>query len=355
MSQPVNPSAAQVAPAGGVRAARPADAAPAVAPAGGPATATAAPAKPLADEDKPGWLSQPERSNALALKLMTAIALAGGRRAARLVLHAVALYFVLFSPRQRRASRQYLDRVLSRPANWLDGYRHVFSFAATVLDRVYFLRDATAWLQLKITGADLLDARLAAGKGAFLMGAHMGSFEALRAAARDQPLAHISMLMYPDNARMINQALAAIAPQAMPQIIALGRPGSMLAVRDRLAAGGMVGVLADRTLVGQTDGAGIVWLPFLGQPAPFSDGPFRLAELLRQPIVFMVGLYAGGSAYDVRFELMADFSQPLRDPAAREQRLQAAMQAYVSRLEALCREMPYNWFNFHDFWHEDPV
>ena len=54
----------------------------------------------------------------------------------------------------------------------------------------------------------------------------------------------------------------------------------------------------------------------------------------------------------VRFEPLADFSQRLRDPAARDARLREAMQAYVARLEALCHEHPYNWFNFHDFWHE---
>jgi predicted LPLAT superfamily acyltransferase len=30
------------------------------------------------------------------------------------------------------------------------------------------------------------------------------------------------------------------------------------------------------------------------------------------------------------------------------------MRAYLGRLEALCRAHPYNWFNFHDFWQEDP-
>ncbi len=26
------------------------------------------------------------------------------------------------------------------------------------------------------------------------------------------------------------------------------------------------------------------------------------------------------------------------------------MERYVAMLEALCREAPYNWFNFYDFW-----
>ena len=30
-----------------------------------------------------------------------------------------------------------------------------------------------------------------------------------------------------------------------------------------------------------------------------------------------------------------------------------ALAAYVRLLENLCREAPYNWFNFHDFWDED--
>ncbi len=302
----------------------------------------------------PNWADEPERSNALALKVMSWIAIACGRRLARGVLVLIALYFVLFAPRQRRATRRYLKRVLGRDANWRDGFHHVFSFAATVLDRVYFLRDRTAWLDLRMRGAEHVDACMASGRGAFLMGAHIGSFEALRMTGRDRPDLRIAMLMYPDNARKINAALEALAPGARPEIIALGRPEAMLAVRDRLDAGGLVGVLADRTLPGGESGRGnVVWLPFLGRPAPFSDGPFRLAELLRQRIVFMVGLYQGGPAYDVRFEPLADFSERLRDPAAREQRLRAAMQAYVARLEALCREQPCNWFNFHDFWHED--
>jgi len=299
------------------------------------------------------WAAQPERSNAWALRLMSVIALAAGRRLARVVLHLIAVYYVLFSPRQRRASRRYVERVLGRSGNWIDGYRHVLCFASTVLDRVYLLREQTDWLDLRISGSQHVDDCLAHGQGAILMGAHIGSFEALRATGRDRPDLDITMLMFPDNARLINEALAAIAPNAKPQIIALGRPEAMLQVRDKLASGGLVGVLADRTLPVESVRANTLWLPFFGKPAPFSDAPFRLAELLRQRIIFMVALYAGGPVYDARFEPLADFSERLRDPAQREARVLAAMQAYVAKLEALCRESPYNWFNFHDYWHED--
>jgi len=94
-------------------------------------------------------------------------------------------------------------------------------------------------------------------------------------------------------------------------------------------------------------------LPFLGHAARFSDGPLRLAMLLRRRVVFMAALYRGGRRYDVHLEPLADFTQPSTDPAQRDNRLHEALQAYVQRLEALCREAPTNWFNFFDFWNED--
>ena len=92
---------------------------------------------------------------------------------------------------------------------------------------------------------------------------------------------------------------------------------------------------------------------FLGATARFTDGPMRLAQLLRRKVIFMVGLYQGDNRYDVRFETLADFTQPDGSAEARERHVREAVRAYARRLEALCLESPYNWFNFYDFWAED--
>lgn len=303
------------------------------------------------------WAQAPERSNALALRLMCWVALTFGRRFSRLLLHPITAYFVLCSPTARRHSRRYLGRALGRPAQWSDGYRHVFAFASTILDRVYFLRGRHDLLELKVSGRELLETTLAEGRGAFLVGAHVGSFEALRATRhlRDPgaPPLEIAMVMYPDNARLINRALAAIAPDAVPKIIALGRMDSMLAIRDWLDRGGLAGMLGDRSLPAGSDRGGTVSVPFLGRQATFGDGPLRLAALLRRRVIFMAGLYAGGARYEVLFDTLADFSDRIADPAERERRIRDAVKAYAARLEGLCREHPYNWFNFHDFWSEE--
>jgi predicted LPLAT superfamily acyltransferase len=299
------------------------------------------------------WATQRERSNLWALRIMRWIAVRAGRRLARCVLHPIALYFLLVNGKARRASMNYLVRVLRRPARWADAYRHIHHFASTILDRVYFLQERFDEFTVSDRGAEAIHAPLGRGEGVMLVGAHLGSFEALRAVAQGHG-ARVAMLMYEDNARLINTTLAAVAPNVELHTIALGRPGAMLALRRWLDEGGLAGLLADRTLRGPSDRSRTLWIDFLGQPARFSDGPFRLAALLRRQVVFMAGLYLGGARYELRFVELADF-RPQAGGAGLDldAQVRAALLRYVALLESLCRESPYNWFNFFDFWAPD--
>ncbi len=309
------------------------------------------------------WSDRRERGNRGALRLLAWIAVHLGRRVSRALLPPVVWYFLLFSPDAKRQTRRYLRRALGREPGWAEHYRQVHAFASVVLDRFYLARGQLDAFDLRVSGGPLVEQVLADGHGAFLLGAHMGSFEALHAVGRGRQLP-VAMVMYPDNARLIQGVLQAVAPDYRLAIITIGRPGSTLAIRDWLDGGGLVGVLGDRLPPAKarapaTGGAtpvarsGVHRLPFLGHDAPFDDGPLRLALLLRRKLLFMVGLYRGGNVYDVRFELLADFRDPPATAAAREALLMQTLRDYVARLEALCREAPYNWFNFHDFWDED--
>lgn len=294
----------------------------------------------------PGWMRQQERSNLAILRLMVWISLTFGRTIGRVVLYGIALYFTLFAPKARRASRAYLYRALGRWANWADGYRHVFSFATTIHDRIYLLNERFDLFDIEVVGAGALHDALARQPGALLIGAHLGSFEVLRAAGRGQAGLKVAMLMYEENARKLNATLEAINPKATQDIIPLGRMDSMLEARDKLEAGYLVGMLADRSL---GDDATADCL-FLGEPAPFPLGPWRLAAMLRRPVFFMAGLYLGGNRYQLHFAPLADFSATPR--GERDAAVAAAMQRYADCLTHYCRLAPYNWFNFFDFWQE---
>ncbi|WP_354003652.1 LpxL/LpxP family acyltransferase [Ramlibacter aurantiacus] len=297
------------------------------------------------------WASQSERGSLALIRAMRWIAVALGRPVARALLHPIAAYFLLFGGPATRASAAYLRRVLGRRPGWRERYRHIHRFAATVLDRVYLLREEGRGFEVEVSGADALDQVLAHGRGALLIGAHLGSFEALRALGRSRRGLRVAMCMYEHNARKINAVLQAIAPQAELRVIGLGRLESMLELRDWLQAGGVAGVLADRGLpAGMSAGRSRnVSVPFLGSPALFPDGPFRLAAMLRCPVVFMAGLYEGGARYHLQFDELADFSAVAAGPA-REAAIEQALRHYAAVLERQCRRSPYNWFNFYDFW-----
>jgi len=294
------------------------------------------------------WTGQRERGNLTLLRAMRWIALAAGRRVSRLLLHPIVFFFLITASDLRRHSRAYLNRALDRRATWRDVYRHVFTFAATLLDRVYLLRERFDAFDVEASGVENIMRSLAQGEGLLACGAHVGSFEALRMIGHEKGL-RVAMIMYEDNARLINDTLAAIAPQASLHTIALGRVDAMLSLRHWLDEGGVAGMLADRTLPGPVQRSKTVVLPFLGTPASFADGPFRLAAMLRRKLVFMAGIYCGGNRYELRFVELADFGAD-DAPGERDANVRAALERYVATLEALCRAAPYNWFNFYDFW-----
>lgn len=295
------------------------------------------------------WAQRAERSNLPLLRLMVWISLACGRRLGRVVLYGIAAYFLAFAPDARRASAAYLARVLGRAPTLAERYRHLLAFATTIHDRVYLLNDRFDLFDIEIVGRETIDAAIADGRGVLLMGAHLGSFEVIRAVGRERTTLRIAMLMYEENAKKINATLAAINPAATQDIIPLGHIESMLQARDRLDAGDLVGVLADRGLGGDPARD----CPFLGHPAPFPVGPFRLAAMLRRPVLLMAGLYLGGNRYRIHFEPLADFSQTARDD--RDAAIADAQRRYAERLEHFCRSAPYNWFNFFDFWQGAPA
>ena len=288
------------------------------------------------------WTQRQERGTLPLLRLMAWVSLCLGRTLSRIPLRVIVIYFLAFGGAARAATRAFLRRVHGRKPTLREQYDLFFSFASTLHDRIYLLKNRFDLFDIDVSGTEVFDER-----GMLLMGAHLGSFEAMRASGRHLGHRRVVMAMYEENARRTNTVLAAIDPAAMQDIIALGRADSMLELAERLDAGALVGVLADRTLGDEP----VIHVDFLGELAAFPTGPMRMAAALRRRVIFMVGLYRGGNAYEVHFESLADFTDlEGLARAERECRIEAAVVGYAKRLEHYAREAPSNWFNFYDFW-----
>lgn len=295
------------------------------------------------------WKTRKERSNLFTVRMARRLTQVLPRGVGRWLLFPTVLYFLLVTRKEREASLQFLRRVLPEPPGILQVFKHYLHFATVVMDRAYLLRDDLDGYRIEIVGEELVELVRRAGKGGFLLGAHIGSFEAMRALGREKKLdqPRIVMVMYEENARIINEALKALNPDLAQDIIGLGKIDSMIKVKHALDAGAMVGILADRLLNTESSAADQRIVPFLGRPAAFPVGPFRMAALLKRPVVLMLGIYLGGNRYRLVFENVYDFTVVNGN---RQAAIDEALRHYVKRIEHYCRTYPLNWFNFYDVW-----
>jgi predicted LPLAT superfamily acyltransferase len=268
-----------------------------------------------------------------------------GRRPFRPLVCALAAYYALSDRTARRASISWLERVNGEAPTFLQIYRHIRCFAQVTLDRLLFVRRTVDAFEIKRTGTKALEVQAASGQGAFLLGAHLGSMDAMRVEGENQRLP-VTVVGHFENARMINSVVEALNPDLSSRVVNTGRDPINLALtlRDRISEGGLIAVTADR--VGMNDK--FVEVDFFGAPAAFSTGPFILAAVLKCPMYLVFGLYFDPNRYELFCEPFADRIELPR--GSRDEALQAVVSRYVARLETYCRRAPNNWFNFFDFW-----
>jgi len=159
----------------------------------------------------------------------------------------------------------------------------------------------------------------------------------------------VNALVFTRHSPKFNRVMSAVSPQTLERMIqvdSLG-PETVVKLRDMLAAGEHVAIVADRVSVRHQERS--IRVPFLGRPAPFPEGPFVLASLLECPVYLLFCLKIDG-----RYRV---FVEPFADPfvlprGERQQALERAVARYAERLEAHCLLTPTQWFNFFDFWEQ---
>jgi predicted LPLAT superfamily acyltransferase len=291
------------------------------------------------------WLAERERGTLFLLRSTYRAATLLGRRFMRVVVAGIALWYRLVDARTVRASRAWLTRVHGRPPGFLGVYRHLRVFAQVTLDRVFLLCGRTAELEFARHGNEHLRRQRATGRGALMLGAHLGSFEALRASGADESFP-IRILGYFRNSRQINALLESLNPGQAARVIHLGEDpvGATIKAKACVDSGEFLAVMGDRVGLDER----VVKARFLGGEASFPAGPFLLASVIGCPVYLVFGLYREPNRYELFCEPFAErILLPRKD---RERALAEHVQRYAERLEHFARRAPDNWFNFFDFW-----
>ena len=303
------------------------------------------------------WAGVAERGSTIGMWITVLAYRVLGRRLSTVLVLGIVSYFFATDRRGRRASRRYLERLhaveggaaaLGHPPSLRDSFRHYREFGLAVLDRLRFTLGAED-IEIVLRGEECLAALIADKRGAILLGAHLGSFDALRVLAERTGVV-VNVMMVTRHAPRINALLRRLNPAADLRVLEAG-PGAgdtVFRLKACLERGEFVAILGDR--IGGGVRARVVRVPFLGAPAPFPQGPFLLAHALGCPMVLLIALRRSAHRYEVFAEPLA--AEVVLPRPERAQRLPEIARRYAERLEAYCLAAPYQWFNFFDFWGE---
>jgi predicted LPLAT superfamily acyltransferase len=297
------------------------------------------------------WTQAPERGANWAMRILLFALNILGYTVARVFLIPIAAYFVITGGQSRRASRAYLARLhaidQSAPKPTLfQVYLHHLEFAHVLMERALLWQGKTKKFQFSGHGKELLEG---SGKlGLVLLGAHFGSFDALRILAKEMNC-RVNVVMYRAHAQKINKLLQDLNPDTNVQVIEMtpGDTEGVLKLKQCIERGEHVAMLADRLAPVARQRA--VEVDFLGAKASFPEGPWLLASVFACPVIFVSAARTGPRSYYVSVDQLADAI--VRQP----QILQGHIQKYARRLETHCRRYPRQWFNFYDFWNLPPA
>jgi len=306
------------------------------------------------NENDQHWWHIAERGSHLGMSLLALSCRLFGTRLTALWLHPIVAYFLLTGSRARAASHSYFmhlqhaapqDRT-PRPG-WLSAYKHMLAFAQSGFDKLGAWSGRVNTGDVKFDDPAAFEALSASGRGALVIGAHLGNLEMTRALATRSAHAKVTAIVYTEHARRFNRVLAAANSEFALRLVEVSDfgPETAMMMQDRVDAGELLVIVGDRVPAhesGRTTEA-----QFLGSTAAFAQGPYVLAHALGCP-VYLFFCLKEEQGYRLYFEPFAErIELPRRE---RAQHLAAWAQRYASRLEHYCRKAPYQWFNFFDFW-----
>ena len=302
------------------------------------------------------WSRQKEKGTYIGLKFLFLIYRIFGKKIFSIFLHPVVLFFYVFSPDKRRASRKYLQKVnqvnkVETQVRWYHCYAHFVAFGYCMLEKL------VSWVaeDLPIAafrGVELYQDLELKKQGAVFIGSHLGNLEYCRALSRKATNKTINAVVFLEHAENFNRILKEVNPDFDINLVHVSSFGIDTAInfREKISNGEILVIVGDRTspFAGERN----VEADFLGEMANFPQGPFILASLMDCP-VYLLFCIKQQEGYNIYLE-------PFREKASlprkgRQDALKQLVQDYANRLEYFCLKAPFQWFNFFDFWKKQEV
>ena len=267
------------------------------------------------------------------------------------VLYPIIPFCLLFARKTNRPIYQYYRKIwgLGKWSAFCGNVRTAFVFGRVVLDKfaLWAGNKKQFKIDLRQEDAQMIDQLLSQEKGFILAGSHIGNFE-LMGQAMEQDRKSINCIIFGGESRIVQAHRDEVFEKNNVKLIPVSADMSHLfTIKEVLDKGEVVAILSDRMF----DSNKKQTVNFLGQPADFPIGIFRIAAMLDIPVVSAFMLKGKGTRYHSQL-VPLNCSTTEKNSTAKAC---ALLQEYVHSLESVLKEHPEQWFNFYDFWHQESL
>ena len=279
------------------------------------------------------------------------------------LVNCVAFFYLISSKRARIECRTYQKQLYEysegkEPVK-SSAYKQIRSFCLCVIEKMQGWLGKCKYDKIICHEDDMQELlhRLEKGKGAFLIGSHLGNIELLRGLSSFgengiNKNISVTTIMEKNATAVFNKTIMEINPNAGFQVIDPSEinPDTIIALQERIENGGLVVVAADRPSANSRNR--VIRKKFLGKEADFPYGVFVLASLLKVPTYYVFGLRDKESSLNSRYHMCIEKSAVDLNcgRAEREEKLKDLCDEFVGKLEKYCMKFPYQWYNFYNFW-----
>lgn len=304
------------------------------------------------------WSRTSEKGTVLGIKLLLFVYSLLGRKVFNGLLRLVMGYYRITGTQARLASEEYLEKLTHyanqndvKLPNNLTTYNHMLSFGHTMLDKLAAWKGDFSVKNLTIHGQEHFESMIERQQGVVILGSHLGNIELCRALSRRHAHIKINALVFTEHAERFNSVMKAVNPSSELNLIQVNQmgPDTAILLQQKLEQGEWIVIVGDRTSTSKETRS--VWANFLGEKAPFPQGPFMLASVLKAPVFLLFGLRDDSKKephFNVFFERFSDKIELPRKE--RQQALEQVVQQYADRLQHYTLQAPLQWYNFFNFW-----
>lgn len=260
------------------------------------------------------------------------------------VVYLVVPFYFIFSFQSIREIYRYFRRIhgFGRGRSLHATCRNVVIFGRVVIDKFALLAGRSDQFRIAVDNMEVFDQLLDKENGFMMASSHIGNFE-LCGHCLSQERKTIYGIVFGGESEAFQQRRDLSLQRNHVKLVPVRADMSHLfTIKAAIENGDIITIPCDRMF----GSAKKMTVDFLGHPADFPIGPFRLAAQMNIPVIAVFIMKGKGLCYNGHIFPLNENLDGLNVTMKTE----SLLRQFVKSAEQVLRKYPEQWFNYYHFW-----